>query len=178
MAGARRTTRQNQYRTNRQGQAYVYGNVVPKTEVNPQRVPQENPKPRVKTRRKAGRKQKKANGISPAYTAFLAAAAVTAVMICVGYLHLQADIVNRSEHITALQEELADLNEQNTTAYNSAESSINLETVRARAVGEMGMVYAAWGNVIEYDSPAKDTVVQYSDIPEDGILAKSRTALR
>lgn len=178
MAAVRRTSRQNQYRTNRQGQPYIYGNAVPKTEVNPKRIPRENPNPQVKTRRQARRKQKKAYGISPAYTAFLAAAAVVAVIICVGYLCLQADIINRSERITALQEELADLNEQNTTAYNAAESSVNLETVRARAVGEMGMVYAAYGNVVEYDSPAKDTVVQYSDIPENGILAQSQNVSR
>ena len=50
---------------------------------------------------------------------------------------------------------------------------MNLETVRNRAMNEMGMVYEAQGTVIEYDSPTSDYVKQYSDIPESGVLAKS-----
>lgn len=177
MAAARRTNRQNPYRADRVGQGYVYGNAVPKTEVNPRKKVQEQQKPQVKTRRRAHRQQR-GYGLSPSYVAFLTVAAMAAVIICVSYLYLQADLANRAEHIATLQEELAELNEQNATAYNAAEASINLETVRERAVGEMGMVYAAQGNVIEYDSPAKDTVVQYSEIPEDGILAQSKNVSR
>ena len=36
------------------------------------------------------------------------------------------------------------------------------------------MVYAAQGNVVEYESPTSDYVKQYNDIPSDGVLAKSR----
>ena len=46
--------------------------------------------------------------ISPAYALFLAAAAFCAVLVCVLYLNLQADVVSRSENVTAMQEELAD----------------------------------------------------------------------
>ena len=99
-------------------------------------------------------------------------AAAVAVIICVGYLCLQAEIVNRSERVASLQEELADLNEQNTTAYNAAESSVNLEAVWERATGEMGMVYAAEGNLVEYESPEEDSVVQFGDIPANGIVVQ------
>ena len=102
----------------------------------------------------------------------LVPAAAVAVIICVGYLCLQAEIVNRSERVASLQEELADLNEQNTTAYNAAESSVNLEAVWERATGEMGMVYAAEGNLVEYESPEEDSVVQFGDIPANGIVVQ------
>ena len=66
------------------------------------------------------------------------------------------------------------MTEQNDTAYNAAEDSVNLEEIRSKAMNEMGMVYAARGNVIEYKSPDSDYVKQYSDIPSDGVLAKSK----
>lgn len=83
-------------------------------------------------------------------------------------------MVSRSENISALQEELADLTEQNDTAYNAAADSVNLEKIRDKAMNEMGMVYASQGNVIEYESPTSDYVKQYSDIPSDGVLARSK----
>ena len=82
------------------------------------------------------------------------------------------------ERILFTQEELADLTESNTTRYNAAANSVNMETVRDRAMNEMGMVYAAQGTVIEYNRPAGDYVKQYSDIPESGVLAKSSDASR
>ena len=88
--------------------------------------------------------------ISPAYAVFLTAAAVCAVLICVLYLNLQSEVVSRSENVTAMQEQLADLTEANNTAYNSAADSVNLETVRDRAMNEMGMVYAYCGVCLQY----------------------------
>ena len=73
-----------------------------------------------------------------------------------------------------MQQELADLTEANDTAYNAATDSVNLEEVRSKAMNELGMVYAAQGTVIEYDSPTSDYVKQYSDIPKDGVLAQSK----
>ena len=86
--------------------------------------------------------------------------------------------MSRSENITALQQELTDLTEANDTAYNAATDSVNLEEVRSKAMNELGMVYAAQGTVIEYDSPTSDYVKQYSDIPKDGVLAQSKNVKR
>lgn len=172
MAATRHTARRRRYDTDRQGNMYVYGNAVPKQEVGPKRAPKRNPGAKTAARQRARQKKNAAAGINPVYMVFLSAAAAVAVVICVGYLCLQADIVNRSERVASLQEELADLNEQNTTAYNAAESSVNLETVWERATGEMGMVYVAEGNVVEYARPEEDSVVQYGDIPADGILVQ------
>lgn len=114
--------------------------------------------------------------MSSAYVMFLVVASACAVLVCVLYLNLQSDIVNRSETVSALQEELANLTEENDTAYNVAASSLNLQEVRHKAMSELGMVYAAQGSVIEYENPVSDHVKQYSDIPTDGILAKSKDA--
>jgi hypothetical protein len=85
-------------------------------------------------------------------------------------------MVDRTENVSALQEELTELTEQNDTAYNAVADSVNLEEIRSKAMNEMGMVYAAQGIVIEYNSPTSDYVRQYSDIPSDGVLARSQNA--
>ena len=114
--------------------------------------------------------------MNPAYAVFLIIAAACAVLICVSYLKLQSDIVSRADNISMLRQELADLTEENVTAYNAATSSVNMEQIRNKAMNEMGMVYATQGTVIEYQSPTSDYVKQYNDIPSDGVLAKSRDA--
>ena len=40
-------------------------------------------------------------------------------------------------------------------AMQAAEIPVNLEEVRTKAVNELGMVYAAQGNVVEYAAPAR-----------------------
>ena len=57
---------------------------------------------------------------------------------------------------------------------DSVSYSVNLETVREKAMNEMGMVYESQGNVVEYKSPTSDYVKQYEEIPKDGVLAQSR----
>ena len=155
---------------------YVYGNAVRQAEPVPQKMPKARPQQPKRTSRQVAKNRNRAMTISPAYAVFLAGAAVCAVLICMQYLSLQSDVLRRSEHVTAMQEELAELTEANDTLYNSAADSVNLETVRERAINEMGMVYAVQGTVIEYDSPSGDYVKQYSDIPESGVLARSSDA--
>ena len=81
-----------------------------------------------------------------------------------------------SEKVTAMQEQLAELTAANDTAYNAAADSVNLVTVRDRAMNELGMVPETEGAVVEYDRPTGEYVKQYSDIPESGVLAKSGNA--
>ena len=170
--------RRSGHRGRDQRQFYVYGNTVRQAEPVPARAPKTRPAQPKRTSRQVAKNRNRAMSISPAYAVFLTVAAVCAVLICVLYLNLQSDVVSRSEHVTALQEELADLTEANDTKYNAAADSVNLETVREKAMNEMGMVYASEGTVIEYDRPAQEYVKQYSEIPENGVLAKSSDASR
>ncbi len=165
-----------QYVNSSHAQMYVYGSAVENQQVLPQRMPESRPVREKQTSRQVRKNRNRALSINPAYAGFLAVAAVVAVLVCVCYLKLQSDTVNRLENIASLQDELNALTEENDTALQAAEDAINLEEVRAKAVGELGMVYASQGNVIEYDAPANDSVTQYSDIPSNGILAKSGDA--
>lgn len=173
---ARRTAGYRTGYTNQNRQMYVYGNAVRKEQVLPQRMPETETAKERKTSRQVRKNRNRALSINPAYAGFLAVAAVVAVLVCVCYLKLQSDIVSRSENITALQEELAAMTEANDTAMHAAEDAVDLEEVRTKAVSELGMVYAAQGNVVEYDAPSNESVTQYNDIPSGGILAKSGEA--
>lgn len=157
-----------------QDQAYVYGNTVRQPEVLPKRRVAKEPESPKRASRQVRKNRNRATNMNPAYAMFLVAAAACAVLICAAYLNLQSDIMSRSENVSALQEELANLTEENDTAYNAAASSVNLQEVRSKAMNELGMVYASQGRVIEYENPASDYVKQYNDIPSDGVLAKSK----
>lgn len=163
----------HRYQSSREEQAYVYGNIVRQPEVLPRYVPEGETVHEKTTSRQVQKNRKKALHINTAYAVFLAGAAICAVVLCFLYLRLQSETVSRSENITTLQKELAELTEENNAAYQAAEDSVNLDTVRDRAVNELGMVYAAQGSVVSYESPVGDSVKQYNRIPENGVLAKS-----
>ena len=158
---------------NRYNSQYVYGNTVRQPEYMPdERKEREKYK---KTSRQVRKNRRRALDMNPSYVVFLMVAAMAFMIVCVSYLRLQNDTVRRSENITMLQRELENITEQNTTAYNDVIDSVNLEEIRAKAMNELGMVYASEGRVVEYKSPTKSYVKQYNAIPQDGVLAKSKS---
>ena len=150
--------------------SYVYGNTV-RREVQPiSSAPAKKPK---EISQRVQKNRNKALHMNRGYVIFLAVAAVVALFACVQYLQLQSEITNRSKHITSMQQELADAREANTTKYNAVVNSMNLEEIREKAMTELGMVYAAADQIVEYKSPTSNLVTQYAEIPESGIVASS-----
>ena len=126
---------------------YVYGSAVRQPEALPSGNGTVRKPKKKRTSRQVIKNRHRAQRISPAYA---------------------------TDQITALQQELTDLKESNDTAHQAAEDSVNLESVREKAMNEMGMVYESQGKVIHYQSPTSDYVKQYDNIPEDGVLAQSK----
>ena len=149
--------------------AYVYGNVVRKDNVEIQTPVRQQKE--VSQRVRANRS--KAMHMSKGYVAFLAIAAIAVLFSCMKYLQLQSEITSRSNHITALQQELADAKEANTTRYNVIMNSMNLEEIREIAINDFGMVYAEADQIIKYQRPDGSSVTQFAGIPESGIIASS-----
>ena len=92
---------------------YIYGNTVRQAEVMPQR--QEEPRKEHKKKkldRQILKNRRKAMRMNPAYVMFLSIAAVAALVVCVWYLQVRAELTSRTEHITELQQELADAKEE------------------------------------------------------------------
>ncbi len=171
-------------RTRRMGQEYVYGNAVPEPLYDPRREQEEERERRELERerqrqarqkrvdRQIARNRRRALYMSPGYVMFLGVAAALALFVCVNYVNLQSQITSSARNITAMQEELSDLREENNTRYNAVTGSVNMAEVQERAL-ELGMIYASEDQIIEYSSPTSDYVRQYEDIPADGLLAQS-----
>lgn len=150
--------------------SYVYGNTARKENTAPLHQQERQPKavnPRVK------KNQRNALHMNRGYVVFLAVAAMVALFACVQYLQLQSEVTTRSKNVTSLQRQLENKKEANTTKYNVIMDSINLEKVRDRAMNDLGMVYATEGQIITYEDPTSNSVVQYSSIPESGIIASA-----
>ena len=148
--------------------SYVQGNVVRKDNAVVQSPARQK---EVSQRVRANRS--KAMHMSKGYVAFLAIAAVVVLFVCMRYLQLQSEISSRASNITALQQELADAKEANTTRYNVIMNSMNLEQIRDIAINEFGMVYAEEDQIIKYQRPDGSAVTQFAGIPESGIIASS-----
>lgn len=153
-------------------QMYVYGNAVPKPASEPRRQAERPAQPK-KVSRQVKQNRRQAMGINKAYVVFLAVAALLMLVVCVNYVQLRSELISRSKNITALQEELVTLSEENTTKYNSIMDSVNLEQIREKAINELGMVYATESQVVEYDNPDDGYIKQYEQIPEEGVLISS-----
>ena len=149
--------------------AYVYGNAVRKDHVEIQTPARQQKE--VSQRVRANRS--KAMHMSKGYVAFLTIAAIAVLFACMQYLQLQSEITSRSNYITALQQELADAKEANTTRYNVIMNSMNLEEIREIAIQDFGMVYAEADQIIKYQRPDGNAVTQFAGIPESGIIASS-----
>lgn len=159
-------------RTN--GPTYIYGNVIPKPVYEPERRRRQPEAPRRKhVSRQVRRNRRQALQMNPGYVFFIAVAAILTLVICVNYVNLQSRITSRSKNITVLQQQLAELKEENTTRYNTIMDSVNLDEVREKAQEELGMQYASPDQIVEYDSPSADYVMQYESIPENGIIARA-----
>ena len=152
---------------------YVYGNTVRQVEVMPERrrYDEEQPKRKKKPSSQVRKNRKRALHMNPAYLAFLTLATVVTLVVCVWYLQLRSEVSARSANITALQQELVEIKEENTSRYNSVVDSVNLETVREKAIKDLGMVYAKAGQIVTYQNPENDYVKQYEEIPENGSLS-------
>ena len=100
--------------------------------------------------------------MSSAYVVFLTVAALMALIVCVNYVQLQSRITSRSKNITAMQEELADMKEENNTKYNAIMDSVNLDEIRDKAQTDLGMVYASpeisWTATARRWQPAKGSI--------------------
>lgn len=175
MAAGTSANKRQTYRRRASGgrQMYIYGNTAPKPDYEPSRRVTDPARPRKRVSRQVRQNRRRAMGVGRSYLIFLTVAAALMLLVCVNYVRMRSELVSRSRNITALQEELANLSEENTTKYNAVMDSVNLEEVRSKAMNELGMVYADGSQIVEYDNPDGDYVRQYENIPEEGVLASS-----
>ena len=174
MANRRNSNTQTTRRTAmRNDETYIYGNTVRKMQTVPKRADKKEvvkPQPKKEVSPQVRKNRKQALHMNPAYTVFLAVAAIATLSVCVWYLQLRFEMTSHTANLASMEQELADLKEENTTRENSILDSVNLEDVKEYAINSLGMVYADSSQIITYQNPAGDTVKQYQEIPKNGAL--------
>ena len=108
----------------------------------------------------ARKNRERAAHMNLGYMLFLSVAVAFVIMTLYGYLNLQADIQNRVEAISAMESRYNNLKLANDEEYNRINSSIDLEQIKAVAIGELGMVYAREGQIILVEDAETDYVRQ------------------
>lgn len=100
------------------------------------------------------------------YVAFLAAAMLIAGYVLIGYIQMQADLTAQVEQIARLESQLNSLRLSNDEELARVNSSVDLEEIKRIAIGELGMVYATEGQIVNYNYEGSDYVRQVGDIPQ------------
>ena len=98
------------------------------------------------------------------YVAFLVIALALATFTLCGYIELQSGITNHVKQISEMEAEYNSLKMANDEGYNRITSSADMEKIRAIAIGELGMVYAQDGQIIQIENTETDYVHQTADL--------------
>ncbi len=101
------------------------------------------------------------------YLLFLTASMIVAGFVLCSYIQLRSEVTNQVKRISALQQEYNEIKLANDEEYARITRNINLEEIKATAIGEYGMSYARDGQIIVVEDTRSDYVYQVSDLPED-----------
>ena len=145
----------------RQTYRYIEGNTARKLDVR--RAMEE--KPRKKLSNETRKNRDRAYYMNFGYVICLAAALCIAGYVLIGFIRLQADLTAQVEQIATLENRLNNMRLANDEELVRINSSIDLEEIRRIAIGELGMVYATEGQIINYANEGSDYVRQFGDIP-------------
>lgn len=159
---------------------YIDGNTVKRIQAEPKKHSEEvheeltrrreverKHRERKKNARTAARKNmERAMQMSPGYVLFLAVAVVVMVSVIACYLLLQSDLSARMKHVNTLESDVMNLKNENDAVQKKINTSVDLETIRKKAMEELGMVYPSEGQIKYFDVDTEDYMNQYEDIPE------------
>ncbi|MDE5680110.1 MAG: cell division protein FtsL [Lachnospiraceae bacterium] len=145
----------------RQTYRYIEGNTARKLDVR--RAMEEKPKKKLSN--EARKNRDRAYHMNFGYVIFLAAALCVAAYVLIGYIQLQADLTAQVEQIASLESRLNNMRLANDEELVRINSSIDLEEIKRIAIGELGMTYAAEGQIINYTNESSDYVRQFGEIP-------------
>lgn len=166
--------KQRAERNNRTSEKYyVNGNTVRRMEAAPdyrrerqERQQREREEELRKKKRAARRNQEIALRMSRSYVAFLTMAVVVFGVFAGTYIKIQSDVTARMKTIANLEGQISDLKADNDEAYKRISTSVDLESVRDKAINELGMNYAKESQIIYYTVGDDDYMNQYGAIPE------------
>ena len=146
---------------------YVYGSAVRQPERTPVRqperrqTPREVERPQARPRRHTGKKSQ----FSIPFFMFLMCTMAFCGLVLVNYVSVRSEITASNEQITALESTLNDMRLENDEDYSRIKNGIDLNEIKMKAIGKLGMTYATEGQIVYYSELDDDYVRQVSDIP-------------
>ena len=82
------------------------------------------------------------------------------------YLRYKSEITAKMSTVASLEEELADLKEDNDAYYSQVTSNVDLNKIKQIALGRLGMKYPSDDQTVTYSTSGNSYVRQYQDIPD------------
>ena len=145
---------------------YVDGNTVRKVQRTVEIRPERDEREEYRHKHAVRRNQEKALYMNGPYVLALTIAALIALVLCMNYLHKQASITTRINHIEDLELKLENLKSENDALQTRIDTYVDLDHVYKVATEELGMVYANKDQILFYDKTESEYVRQYEDIPK------------
>ena len=110
--------------------------------------------------------RQKATAMNWGFVVFLAVVC-TAILFCsVNYLRYKSEITARMRSVANLEEELAQLKEDNDAYYSQVTSNVDLNQIKKTAIGRLGMRYPSDDQTVSYSTSGNSYVRQYQDVPD------------
>jgi cell division protein FtsL len=114
----------------------------------------------------AQKNRQKATAMNWGFVVFLAVVC-TAILFCsVNYLRYKSEITARMRSVANLEEELAQLKEDNDAYYSQVTSNVDLNQIKKTAIGRLGMRYPSDDQTVSYSTSGNSYVRQYQDVPD------------
>ena len=114
----------------------------------------------------AQKNRQKATAMNWGFVVFLAVVC-TAILFCsVNYLRYKSEITARMRSVANLEEELAQLKEDNDAYYSQVTSNVDLNQIKKTAIGRLGMRYHSDDQTVSYSTSGNSYVRQYQDVPD------------
>lgn len=149
----------NDRQVNRSTGYYVDGNTVRRLD--------ETPEQRERELSAAARRNRNRNlQMNRSYVLFLTIMCVAAVFACVHFLKLKAELTAQKSALTARELEYSQLKADNDAYYSDIMASVDLDAVREKAIGELGMRFPTEDQIKYYTQNGSSYVRQYQDVPE------------
>lgn len=114
----------------------------------------------------AQRNREKAFGIGIGYIVFLALACTLILLCSIHYLQLQTEITSRKKIVTSLESELTRLKEENDAYYSQVTSNVDLNEIKKKAIGSLGMKLPNEDQIMTYETEGRSYVRQFQDVPD------------
>ena len=157
-------------RQNRQGRRVNYNNITPFVQGNTVRnlevVEQQE---RIgltrdeRIRLRQNRERHKRMNLS--YVLVMGVALLFVGILLCNYIQLQSEVTNKVKQISKLEVEYNRLKLANDEELARINSSVDLEEIKAIAIGELGMTYAGEGQIVTIEDNDQDYVHQVADLP-------------